>query len=66
MILAFDAATDDRKFSRHFYRAALEREILVRPIGTTVYLMPPYIVNDAEIDHLGRAVAGALEAALAS
>ena len=66
MILAFDAATDDPKFSRHFYRAALEREILVRPIGTTVYLMPPYIVNDAEIDHLGRAVAGALEAALAS
>ena len=66
MILAFDVATDDSKFSRHFYRAALEREILVRPIGTTVYLMPPYIVNDAEIDHLGRAVAGALEAALAS
>ena len=66
MILAFDVETDDPKFSRHFYRAALEREALVRPIGTTVYLMPPYIVNDAEIDHLGRAVAGALEAALAS
>ncbi len=66
MILAFDVSTGDPKFSRHFYRAALEREILVRPIGTTVYLMPPYIVNDAEIAHLGRAVAGALDASLAS
>ena len=66
MILAFDVATDDAHFSRRFYRAALEREALTRPIGTTVYLMPPYIVDDEEIAHLGRAVAGALDATLAS
>ncbi len=66
MIAAFDVATADPHFSRRFYRAALEREALVRPIGNTVYLMPPYIVGDDEIAHLGRAVAGALDAALAS
>ena len=66
MILAFDVATDDAHFSRRFYRAALEREALTRPIGTTVYLMPPDIVDDEEIAHLGRAVAGALDATLAS
>ena len=65
MIAAFDVATADPHFSRRFYRAALEREALVRPIGNTVYLMPPYIVGDDEIAHLGRAVAGALDAALA-
>lgn len=65
MIIAFDVATDDPAFSRRFYRAALEREVLTRPIGNTVYLMPPYIVDDEEIAHLGRAVAGALEATLA-
>jgi 23S rRNA (guanine745-N1)-methyltransferase len=33
--------------------AALDREALIRPIGNTLYLMPPYIVSDAEIAHLG-------------
>ena len=64
MILAFDVATDDAKFSRRFYRAALDRQALVRPLGSTVYVMPPYIVNDDEIAHLGQAIAGALDAAL--
>jgi adenosylmethionine-8-amino-7-oxononanoate aminotransferase len=64
MIAAFDVETTDPWFSRRFYRAALEREALVRPIGNTVYLMPPYVVGDEEIAHLGRAVAEALEMAI--
>ncbi|MDR1351071.1 MAG: adenosylmethionine--8-amino-7-oxononanoate transaminase [Zoogloeaceae bacterium] len=64
MILAFDVDTADPAFSRRFYRAALENEALVRPLGNTVYLMPPYILNDAEIAHLGKAVQKALTVAL--
>jgi len=64
MIAAFDVATDDPHFSRKFYRAALDREALIRPIGNTVYAMPPYIVSDAEITHLGLAIAQALDIAL--
>jgi adenosylmethionine-8-amino-7-oxononanoate aminotransferase len=64
MILAFDVDTDDPLFLPPFYRAALEREALIRPIGNTVYLMPPYIVSDDEIAHLGNALNGALSAAL--
>jgi adenosylmethionine-8-amino-7-oxononanoate aminotransferase len=60
MIAAFDVATDDQHFSRKFYRAALEREALIRPIGNTVYLMPPYIIDDSEIDHLALAISAAL------
>ena len=66
MILAFDVATDNPQFSRRFYREALARETLLRPIGNTVYLMPPYILSDEEIAHLGRAVASSLDAALRS
>jgi adenosylmethionine-8-amino-7-oxononanoate aminotransferase len=64
MIIAFDVETTNPEFSRSFYRAALDREALVRPIGNTVYLMPPYVINDEEIAHLGQAVTGALEEAL--
>jgi len=64
MIAAFDVATDDPYFSRKFYRAALDHEALIRPIGNTVYLMPPYIVSDAEIAHLGKAIESALGTAL--
>ena len=56
MIWAFDAVIDDAAaaatFSRRFFSAALEQELLLRPIGRTVYLMPPYILDDAEIDTL--------------
>ena len=63
MIAAFDVASDDPHFSRKFYRAALDRAALIRPIGNTVYLMPPYIIGDDEIAHLVTAIQGALAAA---
>jgi adenosylmethionine---8-amino-7-oxononanoate aminotransferase len=56
MIWAFDAVIDDAalssSFSRRFFAAALEHELLLRPIGRTVYMMPPYILDDEEIDLL--------------
>jgi adenosylmethionine-8-amino-7-oxononanoate aminotransferase len=64
MIVAFDVATDDPYFSRCFYRAALEAGALLRPIGNTVYVMPPYIVSDEEIAQLGHITEQALRNAL--
>jgi adenosylmethionine-8-amino-7-oxononanoate aminotransferase len=64
MIAALDVETNDPYFSRKFYRAALEHEALIRPIGNTVYLMPPYIVNNEEIEKLASAISGALRAAI--
>jgi len=32
------------------YRHALSRGVLLRPIGTVLYFMPPYIVMPEEID----------------
>ncbi|MDR1367233.1 MAG: aminotransferase class III-fold pyridoxal phosphate-dependent enzyme, partial [Candidatus Accumulibacter sp.] len=64
MIAAFDVVTDDPGFSRKFYREALKREILLRPIGTTIYFMPPYIVTPDECELLACRAAEALEATL--
>ena len=52
MIWAFDVASEDPLFARNFSRAALERELLLRPIGNTVYFMPPYIISSDEVDLL--------------
>jgi adenosylmethionine---8-amino-7-oxononanoate aminotransferase len=51
MIFAFDVITKNPNFSRDCYAAALENGLLIRPIGNTVYLMPPYIINHDEIRH---------------
>lgn len=32
------------------YRHALSRGVLLRPLGTVVYFMPPYVVSEAELD----------------
>ncbi|MBX6392406.1 MAG: adenosylmethionine--8-amino-7-oxononanoate transaminase [Burkholderiales bacterium] len=59
MIWAFDVADADASFARRFHAAALERELLLRPLGGTVYFMPPYVLRDEEFEFL---VAGTLQA----
>jgi adenosylmethionine-8-amino-7-oxononanoate aminotransferase len=66
MIWAFDVATDDPAFSRRFFAEALKRELLLRPIGTTVYFMPPYVIDDQELGLLSERTLAALEAATAT
>ena len=48
MIMAFEAQSERPDFTRWFAAQALEREMLLRPIGNTVYFMPPYIASDDE------------------
>lgn len=59
MIWAFDVMDAKADFARDFYLAALAQGLLLRPIGNTVYFMPPYVINEAEIDQL---VSGCLNA----
>ena len=47
-VRAFEVETVDTAFARRFFAAALEREVLLRPIGNTVYFMPPYVITDDE------------------
>jgi adenosylmethionine-8-amino-7-oxononanoate aminotransferase len=70
MIFAFDAVIADAQkaatFSRRFFTEALRQELLLRPIGKTVYLMPPYILDDEEIATLASRTHGVFEEVMAS
>ncbi|QJR16746.1 Adenosylmethionine-8-amino-7-oxononanoate aminotransferase [Usitatibacter palustris] len=52
MIWAFEVESADPQFARKAFELALRRGVLLRPIGKTVYFMPPYIVSEAEFDLL--------------
>ncbi len=64
MIWAMDVDNADAEFGRRFYQAALERGVLLRPIGSTLYLMPPYVISEDEMDFLATAMHDALDASL--
>ena len=64
MIAAFDVHTDDPQFSQRFYRQALAHEVLLRPIGNTVYFMPPYVIDNEECTFMATRAMAALDAAL--
>ena len=70
MIWAFDAIEPDAgrasTFSRRFFASAVENELLLRPIGRTVYLMPPYVLNDDEIDGLAARTRTVFESVIAA
>ncbi|MDA8258597.1 MAG: aminotransferase class III-fold pyridoxal phosphate-dependent enzyme, partial [Betaproteobacteria bacterium] len=60
MIWAFDVADATSGFSTRFHQAALAQGVFIRPIGGTVYVMPPYVTSVDEM----RGVAAALLACL--
>jgi adenosylmethionine-8-amino-7-oxononanoate aminotransferase len=65
MIFAWDVATSLPDFARRYARHALARGLLLRPIGPTLYAMPPYVISEAEGEHLAAGALAALEATLA-
>ena len=69
MILAFDVKSDylknSKMFAKEMFSHSLDQSILIRPIGNTIYVMPPYILSFAETMELGSAVQRALEKTLA-
>jgi adenosylmethionine-8-amino-7-oxononanoate aminotransferase len=48
MIWAFEVDTQAAEFARQAFELALSRGVLLRPIGRTVYFMPPYVIGDRE------------------
>lgn len=73
MICAFELMADPATrtpFAAHeriglrLYRAALERGLLLRPLGDVLYWMPPYCIDADDIAHLSQATSDALQAVL--
>jgi adenosylmethionine---8-amino-7-oxononanoate aminotransferase len=64
MIWAWDIAAAPADFSHQVFRAGLQHELLLRPIGNTVYLMPPYLLSEGDIDTLADSVISTMEEVL--
>ncbi|MCV2352427.1 adenosylmethionine--8-amino-7-oxononanoate transaminase [Paucibacter sp. Y2R2-4] len=65
MVLAFDVMEPGLRFAERFHLAARAHELLIRPIGNTVYLMPPYVIDAESAAFLSQAVTRTLDEVLA-
>jgi adenosylmethionine-8-amino-7-oxononanoate aminotransferase len=52
MIWAFEVDSPHADFAQRCFALALKYELLLRPMGNTVYVMPPYIITEAETEWL--------------
>lgn len=75
MILAIEMVRDARtrepydwreRRGRQVYRHALERGVLLRPLGDVIYFMPPYVVNEDDIALMAQVAAEGIEEAVKS
>jgi adenosylmethionine---8-amino-7-oxononanoate aminotransferase len=64
MLWAYDIQTDDPSFSARYHQAALEQGLLLRPIGNTLYFMPPYVMDEPAMQHLADGALRALQVVL--
>jgi len=72
MILALDMVKDrasrtpypfEERRGLRVYQHALKNEALLRPLGNVVYLMPPYVITEEQIDHLANVAAEGIDIA---
>ena len=49
MIWAFEVDSPHRDFAQRCFAIALGKGLLLRPIGNTVYFMPPYVISTEEM-----------------
>ncbi len=52
-------------FARRYAQHAMAHGVLLRPIGRTIYAMPPYVMDEASSQHLAQGALAALRATLA-
>ena len=68
MILAFDikqsALKNSNTFSKEMFASCLKEGVLIRPIGNTIYVMPPYVLSADEIEQMGQSIQRALNRVL--
>ena len=52
MIWAFEVESMHADFAQRCFALGLQHELLLRPMGKTVYFMPPYIISEEEMQLL--------------
>jgi len=61
MIWAFEARNPVVGFASRFAQLGLEQQLLIRPIGRTVYVIPPYIIEEDEMKLIANGILQILE-----
>ncbi|MBT9569136.1 MAG: adenosylmethionine--8-amino-7-oxononanoate transaminase, partial [Thiobacillus sp.] len=61
MIWAFEVADARPDFAARFHQVALAQGVFIRPIGQTVYVMPPYVSELADMTMLAQVMLHGLE-----
>ena len=56
----------DLRLGRRIARAALDRGVLLRPLGEVVYFLPPYAVTEEDLEVLAEGAFGAVREVLGS
>ncbi|MDP2760981.1 MAG: aminotransferase class III-fold pyridoxal phosphate-dependent enzyme [Sideroxyarcus sp.] len=52
MVWAFEVVTPQVDFARRCFSLGLQYELLLRPMGNTIYFMPPYVITEEEMQML--------------
>ena len=69
-ILAFDLkpawAQRHPRFSTLMHQHCMAQGLLLRPIGETVYVMPPFVIQEEEVSQMSQGIQMALDLSLAS
>jgi adenosylmethionine-8-amino-7-oxononanoate aminotransferase len=64
-IVAFELNAPDAGYlaaiGPKLYAFFLERNVLLRPLGNTIYVMPPYCISEAELDQVYNAIGDAAD-----
>ncbi|MDE2309331.1 MAG: adenosylmethionine--8-amino-7-oxononanoate transaminase, partial [Betaproteobacteria bacterium] len=61
MIWAFEVESLYPDFAQRCFALALQQELLLRPMGNTVYFMPPYVIGEEEMQMLVTRTLGIVE-----
>ena len=64
VIFAMDLATPMERYGKlrdRLYRHFMERGIYLRPLGNTVYVLPPYIIDEEAMGRVYQGIEEAIE-----
>ena len=61
----FDGAPPQPRFANRYAQQAMAQGVVLRPIGNTIYAMPPYVLDAQTTAHLANGALAALQATLA-